>query len=181
MTSPRPRASLRASLSAALLAASTVLAVAVPARAVSLTDPDDLAGPLDVWEYALRLDADVDLLEISFTTYEATTNRDLNVRAGNVVKLQFDIDEDGGADFVGRVQIAQGSVVMLLTGFDIDMGSRYVERTGTRSFTTFVPTELLRLPWAPGWIPDRYRVRLVVTTDAGTDRTRWLVARNDST
>lgn len=171
---------VRRRIVAALLSAAALLWVAVPARAVALTDPDDLAGPLDVWEYSLRLDADVDLLEISFTTYEATTNRDLNVRGGNVVKLQFDIDEDGTADFVGRVQIAQGAVVLLLTGFDTDLGSRYVERTGTRSFTTFVPTELLRLPWAPGWIPDRYRVRLVVTTAAGTDRTRWLVARNDS-
>lgn len=156
-----------ATIGAVVLAATVVWAV--PAGAAELSDPDDLVGVLDIEDLEAEHEAGSAPMEISISFHDAFADADLAGGSGNKLRLLFDVDRNGTADFSGRIKRAGSALVISIK----EGGSnRFEPLPVTREATDGIS---MVIPGSAPMNPSRaIALRVVATTPAGTDRTRWL-------
>lgn len=142
---------------------------AVPAGAASLTDPDDLAGVLDIEDLEAEHETGSAPMDISLSFHDAFADADLAGGSGNKLRLLFDVDLNGTPDFVGRIKKAGTALVLSIReGGSNRFEPLPVTREDDDALSMVIPGT------APMNPARSIALRAVVTTAAGTDRTRWL-------
>lgn len=87
--------------------------------ALPSTDPDDVAGQLDIRN--LNATRTGDLLAVSLTTYEpwnssVLASPRLDKQGPNKLTILYDVDRDGTADYRGKVVWTGGALSLVITG-----------------------------------------------------------------
>lgn len=100
-----------------LAAAAVALLSAAPAVASQTSDPDDVAGKLDLKEVVGRKGDSTAPLRIELQTYEGWKRDLLCACADNRLVILFDVDSDPGVDYVGRIhQGDDAKLYLYITG-----------------------------------------------------------------
>jgi hypothetical protein len=100
----------------AVLGVLALVLAATPAAAVQVTDPDDVAGKLDLKTLVVRkADASAPLIA-KITTYENWAATLLKDSGHNRICVLFDVDADGAAEYVGKISSSGGDLHMDITG-----------------------------------------------------------------
>ena len=100
----------------AVLSALALVLAATPAVAAQVTDPNDVAGKLDLKTLVVRkADARAPLVA-KITTYENWTASLLKDSGKNRVYVLFDVDADRMAEYVGEISCSGGDLHMDISG-----------------------------------------------------------------
>lgn len=102
--------------SVALVTMALVLAVAGPAVATQLSDPDDVSGKLDVMTVAGRKADASAPLKIRIETYENWAAGLLRESRPNRVWVLFNTDADAEREYVGVITSSGGKLWLSITG-----------------------------------------------------------------
>lgn len=161
---------------AMVIGAAMAIAVlgAVPVSAESLGDGNDLVGVFDLKTLGAVHDGTNAPMDVTIGFWDAFAVADLANAAGNVVKVQWDVDQNGTADFWGRIR-KTGAVlsIAIQEGGSNRFEPLPVTRVGTRTLALTIPGD------APMNPTHEIAIRVVVKTAAGKDRTRWLDVGTD--
>lgn len=101
---------------AVLLAAILVTTLGPAAGGTSLTDPDDVAGKLDLATLSGTKSEDAAPLKIRITTHENWAARLLRDSGRNRVWVLFNVDTDPEPEYRGEIVYTGGDLVMLIEG-----------------------------------------------------------------
>jgi hypothetical protein len=107
---------MRKRLVSVLACLAMLLLGALPARATEASDPDDVAGKLDVQTLAGTKSAASDPLHITVATYENWAKGALRVSGSNRVIVLFNVDSDHNREYKGVITSSGGHLSMTMTG-----------------------------------------------------------------
>jgi len=130
---PRPLAALIA------IGALALALAALPAAATSLTDPDDVAGKLDLATVTGTKTEDAAPLKIRITTYENWAARLLRDSGRNRVFVLFNVDADPKPEYRGTIVYTGGDLVMLISGQGSSFEPLPVRHPNGHTLRTTVP------------------------------------------
>jgi hypothetical protein len=96
------------------VAVAVVLLVAQAALAVQIHDPKDTGGKLDL--ETVNATRQGHALSVAVTTYGTWPSSLLAHSGGNRIKVLFDTDNDGTAEYIGSIVDLQGNLNMIIRG-----------------------------------------------------------------
>lgn len=113
--------------------------LATPAGATTVTDPDDVAGKLDLATVTgTKTDATAPL-KIRITTYENWAARLLRESGRNRVIVLFNVDTDPETEYRGAIVYAGGDLVMRIRGEGSSFEPLPVRHPNGHTLRTVVP------------------------------------------
>jgi hypothetical protein len=129
---------MRTATPAALVVLAVALA-ALPATATTITDPDDVAGKLDLATVTGTKADDAAPLRIRITTYENWAARLLRDSGRNRVFVLFNVDADPKPEYRGEIVYTGGDLVMLISGQGSSFEPLPVRHPNGHTLRTTVP------------------------------------------
>jgi hypothetical protein len=132
------------------LALTVVLLTAQVAAAAQIHDPMDTGGKLDIETVDATRTGQA--LQVAVTTYGTWPSSLLAHSGGNRIKVLFDTDNDGAAEYVGTIVALHGQLNMIVRG----QGSEFEPLPVTRPDDN---TALVKVPGGAPFNPGhKYRV-----------------------
>jgi hypothetical protein len=125
-----------------LLAASIALALALTplsASASQVTDPNDVAGKLDLKVLIGTKSSSNAPLVIKVRTYGSWAKHLLADSGDNRIKILFDVDGDGVAEYVGEISESGGKLHLDISGSGSSFEPLPVKHPNGRTIKTTVP------------------------------------------
>lgn len=127
------------SILVAVLGVLALVLAATPAAAAQVTDPDDVAGKLDLKTLVVRKADATAPLVVKVTTYETWAPKLLKDSGKNRVYVLFDVDADGTAEYVGEISSSGGDLHMDITGQGSAFEPLPVKHPNGHTLKTVVP------------------------------------------
>jgi hypothetical protein len=97
------------------LAVAAVMVTAQVAAAAEIHDPKDTGGKLDIETVDANRNGS-GALEVAVTTYGTWPSSLLAHSGGNRIRVLFDTDSDGVAEFIGSIVDVHGTLEMIIRG-----------------------------------------------------------------
>lgn len=130
---------MRARASAVLVPLLALLLLAPGAGAATVTDPDDVAGKLDLATVTATKSEASAPLKIRITTYENWAARLLRESGPNRVIVLFNVDTDPDPEYRGRILYAGGDLFMTISGEGSSFEPLPVRHPNGHTLRTVVP------------------------------------------
>jgi hypothetical protein len=121
------------------LVAGLVMALATPAGATQIGDPNDVAGKLDLKTLIGTKAGASAPLHITIVTYGDWRKRLLRESAHNRIFVLFNTDSDTSPEFVGTISESGGALHMVITGSGSSFEPLPVHHPNGHTITTVVP------------------------------------------